>query len=71
MKLWNLSTTNIGPYIGLYLGVISGCLRTSSKKEPKGICLCKQETNVEDSSRTIVIDSINLHRFTCEADLIQ
>jgi hypothetical protein len=22
--------------------------------EPKGICLCKQETNVEDSSRTIV-----------------
>jgi hypothetical protein len=42
------------PYIGLYLGVISGCLRTSSKKEPKGICLCKQATNVEDSSRTIV-----------------
>src|SRR3984957_15886211 len=54
MKLWNLSTTNIGLYIGLYLGVISGCLRTSSKKEPKGICLCKQATNVEDSSRTIV-----------------
>ena len=54
MKLYNLSMTNIGLYIGLYLGVISGCLRTSSKKEPKGICLCKQATNVEDSSRTIV-----------------
>ena len=54
MKLSNLSTTNIGLYIGLYLGVISGCLRTSSKKEPKGICLCKQAANVEDSSRTIV-----------------
>ena len=53
-NLWNLSTTNTGPYIGLYLGVISGCLRTSSRKEPKGICLCKQATNVEDSSRTIV-----------------
>ena len=47
--------TDIGPYIGLYLGVIGGCLRTSSRKEPKGICLCKQATNVEDSSRTIVI----------------
>ena len=54
MKLWNLSTTNIGLYIGLYLGVIGGCLRTSSRKEPKGICLCKQAMNVEDSSRTIV-----------------
>ena len=54
MKLWNLSTTDIGLYIGLYLGVIGGCLRTASKKEPKGICLCKQATNVEDSSRTIV-----------------
>jgi hypothetical protein len=57
-KLWNLSTTNIGLYIGLYLGVIGGCLRTSSRKEPEGICLCKQATNVEDSSRTIVIRAV-------------
>ena len=54
MKLSNLSTTDIGLYIGLYPGAIGGCLRTSSKKEPKGICLCKQTMNVEDSSRTIV-----------------
>jgi hypothetical protein len=55
MKLWNLSITYIGLYIGLYLGVISGCLWMLSKKELKGICLCKQVTNVEDSSRTIII----------------
>ena len=49
-----LTTRNIGLYIGLYLWVRSDCLRTSTKMEPKGICLCKQETNVEDSFRTIV-----------------
>ena len=42
-------------YIGLYLEVISGYLRTSSKKELKGICLYKQVINMEDSSRTIII----------------
>jgi len=26
----------------------------STKMETKGICLCKQETHIEDSSRTIV-----------------
>ena len=47
--------TYIGPFIQAYTyRVIGGCLRTSSKKELKGICLCKQATNVEDSSRTIV-----------------
>ena len=52
--LSNLSTTNIGLYIGLRLWWPKWLLRTPTKMETKGICLCKQATKVEDSSRTIV-----------------
>ena len=53
--------TNIGLNIGLYLRRSKGpiqkskvLVRTSDQKGAKGICLCKQETHVEDSSRAIV-----------------
>ena len=36
-------------------GVRSNCYGHRPKKGIKGICLCKQETHVEDSSRTVVI----------------
>ena len=56
--IWSLSTTNIGLDIGLYLrvrgdyyGYRSSC---RGDRTGKGVCLCKQETHVEDSSRTIV-----------------
>jgi len=54
INLLNLSMTNIGLYIGLYLRSHKWLLTDVVQKEPKGICLCKQATNVEDSSRTIV-----------------
>ena len=45
---------NMGLYIGPTYEVRGDCLRTSTRMEMKGICLCKQATNVEDSPRTIV-----------------
>ena len=45
----------MGLYIGPTYEVQGDCLRTSTRMETKGICLCKQATNVEDSPRTIVI----------------
>ena len=45
---------NMGLYIGPTYEVRGNCLRTSTRMETKGICLCKQATNVEDSSKTIV-----------------
>ena len=44
----------MGLYIGPTYEVRGNCLRTLTRMEIKGICLCKQATNVEDSSRTIV-----------------
>ena len=60
--------TDIGLNIGLYLlspkwllwiskwllRISKWLLRTPTKTGTKGICLCKQETHVENSSRTIV-----------------
>ena len=45
---------NMGLYIGPTYEVRGDCLRTLTRMEMKGICLCKQATNVEDSPRTIV-----------------
>ena len=44
----------MGLYIGPTYEVRGDCLRTSTRMEMKGICLCKQATNIEDSPRTIV-----------------
>jgi len=57
MKLLNLSTRNIG--LNRPISTESGVTTTdtevvAAETEEKGICLCKQETHVEDSSRTIV-----------------
>ena len=49
-----LTMGNMGLYIGPTYEVRGDCLRTSTRMEMKGICLCKQATNVEDSPRTIV-----------------
>ena len=49
-----LSMGNMGLYIGPTYEVRGNCLWTSTRMEIKGICLCKQAINVEDSSRTIV-----------------
>ena len=45
---------NMGLYIGPTYEVQGDCLRTSTRMEMKGICLCKQVMNVEDFPRTIV-----------------
>ena len=45
---------NMGLYIGPTYEVRGDCLRTLTRMEMKGICLCKQAMNVEDSPRTIV-----------------
>ena len=50
-----LSMGNMGLYIGPTYEVRGDCLRTSTRMETKGICLCKQAMNVEDSPRTIII----------------
>ena len=44
----------MGLYIGPTYEVRGDCLRTSTRMETKGICLCKQAMNVEDSPRTII-----------------
>jgi hypothetical protein len=48
----------MGLNIGLYLRRSEGPIRKSEVTDtdfrPKGICLCKQETHVEDSSRALV-----------------
>ena len=71
MCLSNLSTTNIGLYIGLYLRSHKYCLWMSTKMETKGICLCKQDMNMEDSSKTIIrtiVSTQNRYTQSCHAD---
>ena len=44
----------MGLYIGPTYKVWGDCLRTLTKIEIKGICLCKQAINMEDFFRTII-----------------
>jgi hypothetical protein len=48
------SKSNYDEYRPISTEVRSDCYGLPTKKGTKGICLCKQETYVEDSSRTLV-----------------
>jgi hypothetical protein len=41
-----------------------------SRMEIKGICLCKQVTNIEDSSRTIITKDLT-NPFTSKEEMIE
>ena len=64
MKLWNLTTRNIGLDMAYIYGVRGDYSDTevvaAETAREKGVCLCKQETHVEDSSSTIVRADIEL-----------